>query len=87
MAVQLNLTGRRVLITGAGQGVGRGLALAFATAGADAVVNDLRAERAETNGAGYAAAKAGAAPGRWHWKPDATASRPTTSHSAPCAHR
>lgn len=61
MAVQLNLTDRRVLITGAGQGVGRGLALAFATAGADVVVNDLRAERAETNGAGYAAAKAGAA--------------------------
>lgn len=47
MAVQLDLTGRRVLITGAGQGVGRGLALAFAVAGADVVVNDLRAERAE----------------------------------------
>lgn len=47
MAVQLDLTGRRVLITGAGQGVGRGLALAFASAGAAVVVNDLRAERAE----------------------------------------
>lgn len=47
MAVQLDLTGRRALITGAGQGVGRGLALAFAAAGAEVVVNDLRAERAD----------------------------------------
>jgi 3-oxoacyl-[acyl-carrier protein] reductase len=48
VGVQLDLTGRRVLITGAGQGVGRGLALAFGAAGAEVLVNDLRLERAET---------------------------------------
>jgi 3-oxoacyl-[acyl-carrier protein] reductase len=47
MAVELDLSGRRALITGAGQGVGRGLALAFAAAGAEVLVNDVRAERAE----------------------------------------
>lgn len=46
MSVELDLSGRRVLITGAGQGVGRGLALAFAAAGAEVLVNDLRDERA-----------------------------------------
>jgi NAD(P)-dependent dehydrogenase (short-subunit alcohol dehydrogenase family) len=40
--------GRRVLITGAGQGVGRGLALVFAAAGAEVLVNDLREPRAQT---------------------------------------
>lgn len=63
MTLQLDLSGRRVLITGAGQGVGRGLALAFADAGAYVFVNDLRADRAEAvvetvNGAGGAAAPA-----------------------------
>ncbi len=47
MTVQMDLLGRRVAITGAGQGVGRGLALAFAAAGAEVLVNDLRVERAE----------------------------------------
>jgi len=46
MAYELDLTGRRALITGAGQGVGRGIALAFAAAGARVIVNDLRLERA-----------------------------------------
>lgn len=46
MSVQFDLSSRRVLITGAGQGVGRGLALAFADAGAEVLVNDLRAGRA-----------------------------------------
>jgi NAD(P)-dependent dehydrogenase (short-subunit alcohol dehydrogenase family) len=46
MAMEIDLTGRRVLVTGGGQGVGRGIALGFATAGAEVVVNDLRDERA-----------------------------------------
>ena len=46
MSVELDLSGRRVLITGAGQGVGRGLALAFGAAGAEVLVNDLRGDRA-----------------------------------------
>ncbi|MDI1290172.1 MAG: SDR family NAD(P)-dependent oxidoreductase, partial [bacterium] len=47
MTLQFDLSGRRVLITGAGQGVGRGLADAFAAAGATVLVNDLRGDRAE----------------------------------------
>lgn len=46
MTLQIDLSGRRVLITGAGQGVGRGLAHAFATAGAEVLVNDLLPARA-----------------------------------------
>lgn len=44
--MELDLTGRRVLVTGGGQGVGRGVALGFASAGAEVVVNDVRVERA-----------------------------------------
>ena len=39
--------GRTVLITGAGGGLGRAYALAFAAAGANVVVNDIRAEAAQ----------------------------------------
>lgn len=47
MSLRIDLSGRRVLITGAGQGVGLGLTLAFASAGAEVWVNDLRADRAD----------------------------------------
>jgi NAD(P)-dependent dehydrogenase (short-subunit alcohol dehydrogenase family) len=47
MTLQFDLSNRRVLITGAGQGVGRGLAEAFSAAGATVLVNDLRGDRAE----------------------------------------
>jgi 3-oxoacyl-[acyl-carrier protein] reductase len=47
VALHIDLTGRRVLITGAGQGVGRGLAHSFADAGAEVLINDLHSERAE----------------------------------------
>lgn len=46
MVMSLDLTGRRVLVTGGGQGVGHGIALGFATAGAEVFVNDLDPERA-----------------------------------------
>jgi 3-oxoacyl-[acyl-carrier protein] reductase len=47
MVMSLDLTGRRVLVTGGGQGVGRGIALGFAGAGAEVVVNDLDPDRAQ----------------------------------------
>ncbi|MFA7295640.1 MAG: SDR family oxidoreductase [Dehalococcoidia bacterium] len=46
-----DVTGRRVLITGAGRGIGRGIALAMAEAGADVAVTSL----GETNAAKVAA--------------------------------
>lgn len=48
MGTEFQLGGRRVLVTGGGQGVGRGLALAFGSAGAEVLVNDLRPERSQT---------------------------------------
>jgi NAD(P)-dependent dehydrogenase (short-subunit alcohol dehydrogenase family) len=46
VSMDVDLTGRRVLITGAGQGVGLGIARGFAAAGAEIIVNDIVAARA-----------------------------------------
>ena len=45
--LDFRLAGRRALVTGAGQGVGEGIARLLAVAGAEVVVNDYVAERAE----------------------------------------
>ncbi|MCU0275199.1 MAG: SDR family NAD(P)-dependent oxidoreductase, partial [Acidimicrobiales bacterium] len=50
------LTGRRALVTGGGQGVGAGIARVLAAAGAEVGVNDLHAERAEAVAADVVAA-------------------------------
>ncbi len=47
MTIDFELDGRRALVTGAGQGVGEGIARMLATAGAELVINDYFAERAE----------------------------------------
>lgn len=46
MGLEIDLAGRKALVTGSGQGVGLGIAQMLASAGAHVVVNDLSEERA-----------------------------------------
>ena len=47
MSFNIDIEGRRALVTGAGQGVGLGIARALAEAGGVVVVNDIRPDAAE----------------------------------------
>ena len=47
MSIDFGLAGKRALVTGSGQGVGEGIARMLAAAGAEVLVNDLFADRAQ----------------------------------------
>lgn len=47
MSFEIDLSGKRALVTGGGQGVGLAIGHALAEAGAEVLVNDIRAEQAD----------------------------------------
>lgn len=49
MPIDPQLTGKRALVTGAGQGVGEAIAVELARAGCEVVVNDFHASRADAS--------------------------------------
>jgi 3-oxoacyl-[acyl-carrier protein] reductase len=62
MTYEIDLTGHRALVTGAGQGVGEEIAHTLARAGAHVLVNDLVAERAENVSSAISAVGGSATP-------------------------
>jgi 3-oxoacyl-[acyl-carrier protein] reductase len=47
MTFAIDLTGKRALVSGGGQGIGRGISLTLSSAGAEVAVNDFVPDRAE----------------------------------------
>src|SRR5262249_58684472 len=60
MSIEIDLSGRGALVTGSGAGIGREIARWLARAGAQVVVDDVRAVQAESGVGGERRARRGA---------------------------
>ena len=47
MALEIDYSGKRVVVTGSGAGIGRSIAVMFAQAGADVVIFDKREDKVQ----------------------------------------